>query len=235
MGKGEEFFNLAVQQGKNMLKQATKKMMISLLGNPIFWVAVIIFFLIIIIAGVMIDESSTVHTGNMGEYTNVGDSNFSGEGLVEIAQGLHDFIRENQYAYSCSDNVSNGYSNSCTCNSTSHFAINNFDEFDNIKCIDCSAYVSWVLNQYLGSDKFPTRWWSGDFANESKWISGWQKININDIQAGDILWKNGHVGIYIGNGYTLEAGSTNTIRSQNSYNGNIQSIINNYEFAIRIP
>lgn len=162
------------------------------------------------------------------------NSNFSGNNLVDIATKIHEHIKTNQYAYSCTHNVSNGYSNSCICDGSSYFGKNTFEDFSNIKAIDCSAYVSWVLNQYLGNDKFGARWWSGDYNDSSKWLSGWTKININDIAAGDILVKKGHVGIYIGNGKTLEAGSTNAIRKDYSY-GSVQSVIKDYTFAIRIP
>ena len=99
--------------------------------------------------------------------------------------------------------------------------------------MDCSAYVSWVLYEYLGASKFSNIYRSYDFNDQSKWLPGWTKININNIQPGDILVKNGHVGIYIGNGHTLEAGSTNSIRKEYTYNS-VQSVINAYNFAIRI-
>lgn len=124
--------------------------------------------------------------------------------------------------------------NSCTCDGTSYFRLSTFENYNKIKCIDCSAYVSWVLNQYLGNENFNNRKTSHWFAQQGNWPSGWQKINIANIQPGDILWKNGHVGIYIGNGRTVEAGCTRAIRGEYSF-GSIQSVMNNYTFAIRIP
>jgi len=229
---GEEIFNAALQRGKAALQQMAKKLAKSLLANPYTYIVLAILIIIIIICGIAMDDSNSDTETDYG-YTNVGDSDFSGQKLVKIAQGLHDFIRNNNYAYSCVDNVNNNYSNECECNGASHFGKNNFDAFDDIKCIDCSAYVSWVLNQYLGDELFSTRWWSGNFGDESYWPAGWEKININDIQAGDILWKSGHVGIYIGDGKTVEAGSTRAIRSEYSY-GNLQTVKSNYTFAIRI-
>ena len=234
MGIGEELFNSAKHKGKTIVKQVIKKIAMMIFTNPITYIVLGFFLLIIIIAGVMMDDDSDSGSSGSGGYTNVGDSNFRGQSIVKSASGLHDYIRTNKYAYSCEHNVNGGYVNTCECNGTSHFGKNTFDEYDKIKCIDCSAYVSWVLNQALGEATFASRCTSAWFADSNNWTSkGWEKININDIQAGDILWKSGHVGIYIGNGRTLEAGSTNSIRSEYSY-GSLQSVINNYEFGIRI-
>lgn len=237
MDEGNEILNKAVQAGKSYAKQAGKHLAKVILTNP--WTYVVlacIILLVVVIGAFMIDVD--INEGESG-YTNVGDSNFSGQEIVDIAVGLHDFIRENDYAYSCSHNVSNGYSNSCGCNGISAFGKNNFEQYKNIKCIDCSAYVSWVLSQYLGSS-FSARRTSHWFNNSANWPSGWQRVAMNDIEAGDILVRfdetsnTGHVGIYIGNGKTVEAGSTESIRAQNSY-GNKRKVINAYEFAIRIP
>jgi len=232
MGRGEEILNQAVQQGKDFIKQSAKKLVRSLVTNPYFYIVLAIFLVIIVVAGSMIDVNSGPESNTNG-YTNVGQSDFSGQELVTIAQNLHKFIQTNEYAYSCIHNVKDGYSNTCTCNGTSNFGLSDFERYDELKSIDCSAYVSWVLNQYLGDEKFKSRKTSHWFADEENWPSGWKKIDINDIQAGDILWKSGHVGIYIGSGKTVEAGSTRAIRSDYSF-GSIQTITKTYTFGIRV-
>lgn len=161
-----------------------------------------------------------------------------GGDIVSVATRIHNYIRENQYAYSCYENVRDGYVNTCTCDGTSNFAkplnASTIQEWYNMRCIDCSAFVSWVLYE-SGIDI--GRQTSHFFYNEqytSYTQYNWQKItNWNDLQPGDILVKSGHVGIYIGDGYTLEAGSTNAIRAEKSY-GNISSVQNEYSFAVRV-
>ena len=158
--------------------------------------------------------------------------------IVLNAQRIHNYIRENRYAYSCTHNVSNGYSNSCTCNSTSHFGkplnANTVQEYYDIRCIDCSAFVSWVLFE-SGIDI--GRQSSHFFYNQSyeRYTQyNWTKItDWNDLQPGDVLVRRGHVGIYEGDGYTLEAGSTGSIRAEHSY-GNITSVASRYSFAVRV-
>ncbi len=178
------------------------------------------------------DEESDV-----GSNTGFGMNAVQGN-IVLNAKRIHDYIKENSYAYSCTHNVSNGYSNSCTCNSTSCFGkplnANTVQQYYNIRCIDCSAFVSWVLYE-SGIDI--GRQTSHFFYNQNYVMYAqynWTKItDWNDLQPGDVLVRSGHVGIYEGNGYTLEAGSTNSIRADHSY-GSIASVASRYRFAVRV-
>ena len=162
------------------------------------------------------------------------ESSFNGSNLTEIAINMHNYIKNNRYAYSCTHNVSNGYSNECECDGQSYFGKYGFNEFQNIRCIDCSSFVSWVLNEYLGDEVINTTWSTYKYNDESQWPSNWQKIHIDDLEAGDILVKDGHVEIYIGDGKTVGAGCTNAIRKDYSY-GSIQAVKQAFKFGIRVP
>lgn len=62
------------------------------------------------------------------------------------------------------------------------------------KCTDCSGLISWYTGKVLSS--------SGLYAEAKKR----QPISkIKDAPKGAILWRSGHVGVYIGNGYCIEA------------------------------
>ena len=68
---------------------------------------------------------------------------------------------------------------------------------------DCSGFVYWCLNQVGVRQSYLTS-------------SGWRNVgrytkitNFNDIQAGDIVVVNGHVGIAAGGGTVIDASSSN--------------------------
>lgn len=122
--------------------------------------------------------------------------NMTTEGdIVSVATRIHQYIRENQYAYSCSENVSNGYVNTCTKNGTSAFGkslnANTIKEWYNMRCIDCSAYVSWVLYESgidIGRQR-STFFYNGNYTSYTQY--NWKKItDWNDLQPGDILVRD---------------------------------------------
>lgn len=240
MDEGGGILKQKMQQMKNLAKLLVKQMLRAILMSPFTWIALVFGALVIVVVGAFMGEAdydggSGSGSGSNSGYTAIGQTGGSSDSLVNIAKSLHDYIRTNNYSYSCSTNVSSGYTNQCyNCGGLSAFEKNTFEQFNSIRCIDCSAYVSWVLNTYLGDTVFSTRWASPNFGNQSKWPSTWKKININDIQPGDILWKSGHVGIYIGDGKTVEAGCTDAIREEYSH-GSLQSVTSTYTFGIRIP
>ncbi|WMI80887.1 hypothetical protein [Anaerotignum sp. MB30-C6] len=60
-------------------------------------------------------------------------------------------------------------------------------------CVDCSGLISWYTGKIKGS---------GQFAAESKL----QPINtISLAPIGAAVWRQGHIGVYIGNGEVIEA------------------------------
>lgn len=165
--------------------------------------------------------------------------NMYGGDIVSVATRIHEYIRENKYAYSCSHNVYGGYVNTCEKNEESHFGkdlnSSTIQDWYEMRCIDCSAFVSWVLYESgIDIGRQTSDFFYGGGYTSSYTQYNWQKItNWNDLQPGDILVKSGHVEIYIGNGYTLGAGCTDAIRREKSY-GNLSSIKNDFAFAVRV-
>lgn len=81
---------------------------------------------------------------------------------------------------------------------------------------DCSGYVSWAWN--LGYHANSSYWseagaFGGENYHKREAYTGIIEQDFPGIQPGDVLWKNGHVVIYIGDNTTLEASTqrwTNT-------------------------
>lgn len=69
------------------------------------------------------------------------------------------------------------------------------------KQFDCSSYVGYLYYKMFGV-------YVGGYTGEIH--DNWQgsKVPMTELKPGDILWKNGHVGLYIGNGQIAEAMST---------------------------
>ena len=63
-------------------------------------------------------------------------------------------------------------------------------------CCDCSGLISWYTGKVLGSSQLYAT------ATKKKRIN---KANISEIPVGAVVWKSGHVGVYIGNGKVVEA------------------------------
>ena len=74
-------------------------------------------------------------------------------------------------------------------------------------CTDCSGLISWYTGKVLGSAQL--------YSQAQKRIPIAQ---LASMPVGTILWKSGHVGVYIGNGYCIEAKGINygTIKSKTS-------------------
>lgn len=65
-------------------------------------------------------------------------------------------------------------------------------------CTDCSGLISWYTGRILGSSQM--------YSTASKRIPISQ---INSAPVGAVLWKSGHVGVYLGNGKVAEAKGIN--------------------------
>lgn len=65
-------------------------------------------------------------------------------------------------------------------------------------CTDCSGLISWYTGKLLGSSQM--------YSTASKRIP---ISKINEAPVGAVLWKSGHVGVYLGNGKVAEAKGIN--------------------------
>lgn len=78
------------------------------------------------------------------------------------------------------------------------------EKFIGRECTDCSGLISWFTGTVRGSAQYR------ETATAEKDIS-----QLDETMIGWALWKNGHIGVYIGNGYCIEARGINygTIKS----------------------
>ena len=76
----------------------------------------------------------------------------------------------------------------------------------NTTVFDCSSFVSWAY--YQTGNQLPGGIMTSSEIAKLGSQPGWQQISIDQAQPGDILWKSGHVGLYAGNGQTVEAKGT---------------------------
>lgn len=86
--------------------------------------------------------------------------------------------------------------------------------------IDCSAFVSSLYNIFLGVN--PGSWTGGMKDTATAPGSGFVMAKINGdyskLQLGDILWRSGHVGLYVGNGKQIDAGGPDGVAEPNKAN-----------------
>lgn len=74
---------------------------------------------------------------------------------------------------------------------------------------DCSSFATFVYDYVLGlglqasNNNWP--YTTTSFANDTINFSELPSINVEFLQPGDLLWRKGHVAIYIGNGQIAEA------------------------------
>jgi len=132
---------------------------------------------------------------NRGYYINTGSyySPVSANSslIVQKAKECHDYLRINGYRYAQ--------------------AGVNIPISPNVKTIDCSSFVSWVLyeagfSQFAGYQKT-----SSYFAKNPM---NWEKIAKENLQAGDILVYTGHVQIYAGDGKYYNCGGDKSIQNE---------------------
>lgn len=92
---------------------------------------------------------------------------------------------------------------------------------------DCSSFVSRLYTQYFGISRLD----SGSAGKGTDNIranckSKYTQVSMTSLQPGDILWRDGHVALYIGNNQTAEAASTRS--------GIVVRTMGNYTEAFRI-
>lgn len=86
---------------------------------------------------------------------------------------------------------------------------------------DCSSFVSRLYTQFFAISRLD----SGSAGRGTDNIranckSQYTQVSMNSLQPGDILWRDGHVALYIGNNQTAEAASTKTgivVRTKGTY------------------
>ena len=66
------------------------------------------------------------------------------------------------------------------------------------KGYDCSGFTKYLYGEYLDIALPRT-------SGEQKEYMAKYEISLDDVQPGDLLWRDGHVGIYYGQGQTVEA------------------------------
>lgn len=74
---------------------------------------------------------------------------------------------------------------------------------------DCSSFVSRLYKQYFGLTRLDSGTLSRGTDNIKKNCkSNYMEVSLTDLQSGDILWRDGHVALYIGDNQIAEAKST---------------------------
>ena len=89
----------------------------------------------------------------------------------------------------------------------------------------CATYVSWVLIDagYLSPSEFSA---SASGLRSILNGKGWKVITkTSDLQAGDVIYYNGHIEIYAGEGKVYTAGSGDHIRGASPRNKNVSNMV----------
>lgn len=136
-----------------------------------------------------------------------------GTDFLEVAKKCHDYIRKENYTYIQGTTIP--------------------ADKNNVKGIDCSAYVTWVLYEYgyteLKGWQKSTLWYMD--TNTMKKM-GWTVKSATQAQAGDIVVNNEHMEIYAGDGKFYNAGCTEAIRKEISNSG--KGYLNTFTYAITV-
>lgn len=105
--------------------------------------------------------------------------------------------------------ASNNYGNSVLSAAYSRLGCPYVWGADGPNSFDCSGFVKWCYSR-VGI--------SLPHSSSAQKNAGTQ-ISISQAQPGDILWKSGHVGIYIGNGQYIHAPRTGDVVKISSVSG----------------
>lgn len=88
--------------------------------------------------------------------------------------------------------------------------VSTVDGLNNLKKIDCSAFVYSMYKTFLGIDvgdyTEDTKSKGENHYSESGWTAEIRSIGDGEMQPGDILYRSGHVGIYVGDNKQVDHG-----------------------------
>lgn len=175
-------------------------------------------------------------TGYYGYNTNVKRLYGAGAGLIlECAEYIHKYMEDNNYTYCvyyCNSLEECGiYGKSCGLDPT-------FEESKtghHNTC--CATFVSWVLQEagYITRDEHIEYGCNGTGGiTRLLKAKGFTRVELSELEAGDIIIYDGHVEIYAGDNTKYNAGSGEAIRKDSPYNfGNPVNC--GAEYGLRAP
>ena len=146
-----------------------------------------------------------------------------GSTILEVADAIHKYMEEYQYTY-CVYNCNKG--EECPKYGKQHGLNTTFEKSKtghHNTC--CATYVSWVLQEagYITEEEHTNG--AGQIRNllVSK---GWIQItSVSELEPGDVLYYQGHVEIYAGDGKVYNAGSGYSIRGASPAGNGIKSLV----------
>lgn len=130
--------------------------------------------------------------------------------ILTIADNIHKYMEQNNYLYCvyfCNNLEEHTNSGECGLNVTFEESMTGH----NSSC--CATYVSWVLQEAGYLERSEHTDCADDLAeylyNEKKW----EKIyGVDELEPGDVIYYDGHIEIYAGDGKVYNAGSGSAIR-----------------------
>lgn len=175
-------------------------------------------------------------TGYYGYNTNVKRLYGAGAGLIlECAENIHKYMEDNNYTYCVYGG--NRYEE-CGTYGKSHGLDATFEESKtghHNTC--CATFVSWVLQEagYITRDEHIEYGCNGTGGlTRLLKAKGFTRVELSELEAGDIIIYDGHVEIYAGDNTKYNAGSGEAIRRDSPYNfGNPVNC--GAEYGLRAP
>lgn len=117
----------------------------------------------------------------------------------KAAQIAEHIAAHNSHGYSQPNRMGNGTTETVALSDGSKVTIHGGD-------YDCSEMVRVCVNAALsGTYKGPIEYmWTGSQDEEMRAV-GYERVSLGSIVRGDVLWRSGHTGMYLGNGKIGEA------------------------------
>ena len=149
-----------------------------------------------------------------------------GQTIANFAIGYVTNGRNNNLLVYSQDNRNKGYLNQLS----SHNGSDDVNaSFQNKLAFDCSSFVAFVFKETTGiqfvnyvNGSFNNTWttvgYNSDANNSNTYLYKVGNYGQVDLKCGDILWKKGHVALYVGNNKVAEASSPeNGLKISNIY------------------